>query len=193
MLPASIDTSISGTQNYEFSPDPGQCATVKTTVPITVTGPTPPVFTINTSYCQNSSPDSLPAVSDNGIPGSWSPLSIDTSSEGTRSYVFTSLPDDCSVTHQFELTVTVNPVQTPVFDLVTEYYFIDNPQVLPTLSDNGITGVWQPSTVFPGTGRSETYTFIPDGDQCSGSYSTRITVIGYPKFFTPNGDGINDY
>lgn len=35
--------------------------------------------------------------------------------------------------------------------------------------------------------------FIPEQDQCAIPFSIEITATGYPKFFTPNGDGYNDY
>jgi len=192
-FPAQIDTSSAGTATYEFSPDAGQCATGKITLNVTVTGSDRPVFNITNSYCQNAVPEALPNISDNGIIGNWSPAAIDTSNPGTQTYIFTPEPGVCSViANQFELTVEVAAITTPAFQLITAYYFVDSPQPLPTVSDNGITGTWYPSVIAATTSATGTYTFVPDSDQCSEVFSIAITVINYPKIFTPNNDGYHD-
>ena len=191
-FPSIIDTSVAGTHTYEFSPDTAQCTTGKITLTVNVSGAGRPAFNINSAYCQNATPDNLPTVSDNGIPGSWSPSAIDTSVLGIKNYTFTSVPGSCSVTYQFELVVEVTRITIPVFDLITDYYFVETPQILPTVSDNGISGNWYPSVVLPNTLATGTYMFVPDTDQCADVFSIEMNVVNYPNYFTPNSDGYND-
>ncbi|SDJ98090.1 T9SS type B sorting domain-containing protein [Flavobacterium noncentrifugens] len=192
-FPERIDTSSAGTAVYVFLPDAGQCNTGKITLNITVTGSDRPVFNITTSYCQNAVPENLPNISDNGIIGNWSHAAIDTSNPGMQTYVFTPDSGVCSViSHQFELTVEVAAITTPVFNLITDYYFLDSLQILPTVSDNGIAGTWYPSGIAATASATGTYMFVPDSDQCSEVFSVAIKVINYPKIFTPNNDGYHD-
>jgi len=191
--PAVINTSSVGTVVYVFSPAAGQCTTGAVAWNITVTGTERPVFSINTNYCQNAVPDLLPTISNNGIIGSWNHAAIDTSAPGIKTYTFTAEPGTCSViSDQFELTVEIVPVTTPVFELITDYYFIESPQVLPTVSDNGIAGIWHPAVIDTNTSTTSTYRFTPDPDQCAEVFSIAIKVISYPKIFTPNNDGYHD-
>lgn len=189
-LPAQIDTAFAGTSVYEFSPDAGQCTTGKATLNITVIGSDAPVFNLTTTYCQNAVADALPNISDNGIIGTWSPGIIDTSGLGIQTYTFTPEPGTCTIIiNQFELTVGVVANTTPVFALLTDYYFEESPRVLPKVSDNGIKGNWYPAVVAS----SGAYSFVPDSGQCARKFYTNINVVSYPKFFTPNDDGYNDF
>lgn len=66
--------------------------------PVQCTNLTTPVFTQLGPYCQNDNPGVLPAISDNGITGSWD-QPINTAITGSTTYTFT--PDDplqCSTT-----------------------------------------------------------------------------------------------
>jgi len=106
-FPAAIDTSTAGTQTYTFTPDEGQCAEV---YPITIetAESIAPVFSdLPEIYCFNSEAEALPAVSDNGISGSWYPGEINTGIQGVTSYVFT--PDGNQCSEPYELVVTVYP------------------------------------------------------------------------------------
>jgi len=53
-------------------------------------------------------------------------------------------------------------------------------------------GNFQPSPIFLGVTPGYHVFYINDINGC-GVVSEEIIVIDYPKFFTPNGDGINDY
>ncbi|AXG73531.1 hypothetical protein DVK85_04505 [Flavobacterium arcticum] len=58
-------------------------------------------------------------------------------------------------------------------------------------------GPWQDSNIFTGViPRSTAYTVhVRDKDACSDFVVDipNVNVIDYPRFFTPNGDGYNDY
>jgi gliding motility-associated-like protein len=50
----------------------------------------------------------------------------------------------------------------------------NNTPTLPSTSTNGITGVWQPSTIS--NTQSNTYTFTPDGGQCASTYDVNVII-----------------
>lgn len=53
-------------------------------------------------------------------------------------------------------------------------------------------GNYQLSPTFNNVPEGEHIIFVKDKNGCGISYKS-FTVIGYPKYFTPNNDGINDY
>ncbi|MEW5677212.1 T9SS type B sorting domain-containing protein, partial [Flavobacterium enshiense] len=54
------------------------------------------------------------------------------------------------------------------------------------------SGPWQESNVFTNLSTGNVYTvYVTDENGCT-SDSQSIYLIGYPHFFTPNGDGAND-
>src|SRR5213078_4370006 len=87
--PATINTATAGTTTYTFTPtDASQCATTAS-ISVTVTPQVTPTFTAVGPLCQNSSAPALPSTSTNGITGTWSPATINTSTAGTTTYTFT--------------------------------------------------------------------------------------------------------
>ncbi|MFD0985118.1 T9SS type B sorting domain-containing protein, partial [Flavobacterium myungsuense] len=52
-------------------------------------------------------------------------------------------------------------------------------------------GEWQSSNVFSGISSGLHTVSITDSEGCT-SFTDTVTIINYPKFFTPNGDGFND-
>src|SRR5205085_1407064 len=88
--PATINTSSVGTTSYTFTPDDPCGAPI--TIDITITGSITPTFPAFGPYCLNTNAPSLSATSDNGLTGTWTPSTINTSGVGTSSYTFT--PDD---------------------------------------------------------------------------------------------------
>ncbi len=53
-------------------------------------------------------------------------------------------------------------------------------------------GPFQASNIFTNVAPGAHMVTVSDLNGC-GSVSDNITVVGFPKFFTPNGDGSNDY
>ncbi|MCB0442707.1 MAG: T9SS type B sorting domain-containing protein, partial [Flavobacterium sp.] len=51
---------------------------------------------------------------------------------------------------------------------------------------------FQDSPVFTNVSAGEYIITIRDLNGCDNSFES-IVVLDYPKFFTPNGDGVNDY
>jgi hypothetical protein len=169
--PAIVDNQVSGT--YTFTPDPGQCA-LSFTYTQSVNPIVTPVFGFGTSLtiCAGDAVPSLPTISDNGITGTWNPAVVSNTTSGV--YTFTSSSDPCAPPVTF--TVTVNPVVTPDFSFGSSGSICagESVPVLPTTSDNGITGTWSPAVVDDQA--SGTYTFTPDPGQCATSFIYTQTV-----------------
>ena len=169
--PSTVDNQNSGT--YTFTPNAGQCAN-PTTFNVTVTPNITPTFSFGTSLsiCAGQAVPTLPATSDNGITGSWSPSTVDDQNSGT--YTFTPGAGQCATATTFD--VTVNPNITPTFNFGTSLSVCANASVptLPATSQNGIIGTWNPSTVDNLV--SGTYIFTPDAGQCATSTSFDVTI-----------------
>ena len=61
---------------------------------------------------------------------------------------------------------------------------------------NNIDGPYQSSNVFTGIPSGQVTVFVRDKNGCGITQETveqDLTVEGFPKFFTPNGDGVNDF
>ncbi|MGV3697015.1 T9SS type A sorting domain-containing protein [Flavobacterium sp.] len=174
------------TTTYTFTPDGGQCAAT-TTLTITVNQPTT-VPTFNAVSICNGDAFALPAISNNGITGVWSPAFDNTN---TATYTFTPDPGQCGVTTT--LTVTVNQPVTPTFTAITPICNGDA-LILPTTSINGYTGTWSPAINNTAT---TTYTFTPTAGQCATTASLTVTVNQpvTPTFATVaaicNGDALS--
>ncbi|MEL6668317.1 MAG: gliding motility-associated C-terminal domain-containing protein, partial [Bacteroidota bacterium] len=165
--PALIDNQASGT--YTFTPDGGQCA-VDFSFDVTINAPEAPTFNLQTGYCENAVTDALPATSDNGIPGTWSPASIDNQASGT--YTFTPDAGQCAQVFTFDVSISAPTVAT--FNLTDSYCQDAVTEALPLMSDNGINGSWNPAIVD--NQASGTYTFTPDGGQCASGFSFDVTI-----------------
>lgn len=64
-----------------------------------------PAFSaVQSSYCYGATV-TLPTTDDNGIAGSWSPATINTSSPGTTTYTFTPTDMTCARTYEKQITV----------------------------------------------------------------------------------------
>jgi hypothetical protein len=158
--PATVDNQVS--ESYVFTPAAGQCATT-TSFDVTVSPNTIPIFSIGSSLtiCAGASVPTLPTTSDNGVAGTWSPATVDNQASGT--YTFTPSAGQCAITATF--TVTVNPNITPSFAFGTSMTICagSGAPSLPAVSDNGITGSWNPATADDQN--SATYTFTPAAGQ----------------------------
>src|SRR6202008_4846400 len=99
-----------------------------------------PTFSFGTSLtiCAGGTVPPLPAASQNGITGTWSPGTVDDQNSGT--YTFTPDPGQCAVAAFF--AVTVNPNITPTFSFGTSLTICAGGIVpsLPSTSQNGIAG-----------------------------------------------------
>jgi hypothetical protein len=111
---------------------------------ITVNPLITPTFTQVDPICSGNVLDPLLLTSDNGITGTWLPAIDNTA---TKTYTFTpditQLGQACAVNET--MTITVNPIITPIFTQVDPICNGDVLVALPTTSNNNITGTWSPA------------------------------------------------
>ena len=102
--PATIDTSVSGTVHYTFTPNAGQCA-VPTSMDITVNNNVAPLFTTPAPICTGTPAPVLPTLSNNtpAITGTWNPAVVSNTTSGT--YTFTPDAGQCASTATVQVTV----------------------------------------------------------------------------------------
>ncbi|MEC4049148.1 gliding motility-associated C-terminal domain-containing protein [Flavobacterium sp. SUN046] len=165
--PAIVNNTTTGT--YVFTPDPGQCASIFTQTIFVINNVTP-TFSTPLTLCQGASAPNLHTVSNNGIQGTWSPSTVDNTTTGT--YVFTPNAGQCAL--QKTITITVIPNITPVFTLPTFICQGATAPLLPTTSNNGVIGTWNPATVSNTT--SGNYIFTHSAGQCASNTLISISV-----------------
>lgn len=179
--PATVDNTTSGT--YTFTPDAGLCA-VNATFTVTVIQNVTPTFSFGGSVtiCSGATAPLLPATSTNGIAGTWSPATVDNTTSGT--YTFTPDPGQCVIPPTVSLNVTITPNTIPTFSFGNSLAICAGGTVptLPTTSDNGVTGTWNPAIV--NNQSSGTYQFTPAAGVCALPFNYTVTVspIVVPRF-----------
>ena len=189
-LPLLSNNSISGkwtpalnnlaTTEYTFTPDVGQCAnTTKLTITVNSAAISPTFNTIN-PICAGETIAVLPTISNNSISGKWTPA---LNNLATTEYTFT--PDVGQCANTTKLTITVNPKITPIFNAVNPICAGETIAVLPTISNNSISGKWTPALNNLATTE---YTFTPDIGQCAAV--TKLTITVNPKI-TPIFNAVN--
>jgi gliding motility-associated-like protein len=169
---ATIDNTITGHTVYTFTPAANQCAE-PSILNINITPRTVTSFALQqiAPFCSGTAPiPDLPAISDNGITGTWSPAVIDNTLSGT--YTFTPDAGICATVATLDVTV-IQPINPGFDDIV----FCENAPVpvLDTTSPLGITGTWSPAVIDPAV-TSATYTFTPDAGECALSQTITVTV-----------------
>jgi gliding motility-associated-like protein len=128
-------------------------------------------------YCVGDTPGSLPIPTDgngNNVGGTWSPTTISTSSAGTLNYTFTPSDTDCFETVVMQVVVN-DPTLVPTFTQLGPYCQNSTPGVLPTTSNNGITGTWN-AAISTATANTTTYTFTPSAGQCASQATMDVTI-----------------
>ncbi len=192
VLPTTSTNSITGTWNpstvsntasgsYTFTPTAGQCANTAS-LSVTVNQPVTPTFNAVPAFCAGTTAPVLPTTSTNSITGTWNPSTVSNTASG--SYTFTPTAGQCANTAS--LSVTVNPLITPVFNAEPPVCSGSPAPLLPTTSLNTITGTWSPDPVSNTI--SGTYTFTPTAGQCATTTTLNITVD--PTFSTVVDDTI---
>ncbi len=147
------------TTDYTFTPTTGQCA-ARATLRIVVNPVITPTFTQVAPICVGQSLSALPTTSNNGITGVWTPPLDNTQ---TTRYTFTPNAGQCATS--VDMTIAVNnPSIVPIFTQVAPICTGQNLSVLPTTSNNGITGTWSPAMNNLATTR---YNFTPNPGQCA--------------------------
>jgi hypothetical protein len=180
-LPTTSINGITGTWSpspdntsttiYTFTPAAGQCATTST-LTVTVNPNITPFFMPVAPICSGAALAPLPATSNNGITGTWSPAINNTA---TTTYTYMPTSGQCATTST--LTITVNPYVTPTFNSIGPLCQNSTPPIQPLSSTNipPITGTWNGpiSTTAVGT---YLYTFSPAAGACATIATMSITV-----------------
>ena len=187
----ALDNTV--TTTYTFTPDFGQCAG-EISIDIVVNQPLVPQFDLLVPICEGELAPVLPVSSLNGITGTWSSAVVDNMVSGD--YTFTPDPGQCATNQVIHMTIN-QPTLTNVVCEVGEP-FSGNRTITVYASASGIYeyqldgGVPQYENVFNDVTPGNHTVTVSDINGCSASITTEVLVIDYPKFFTPNGDGIND-
>ncbi|WP_170062816.1 hypothetical protein [Polaribacter filamentus] len=182
-LPTTSNNNITGTWSpvmdntattiYTFTPNASETCAINQTMTIKVNPLITPTFTQVVAICNGDVLAALPTTSNNNVIGTWSPAINNTL---TSTYTFspdTTQPGQaCAVNETME--ITVNPLITPTFTQVAAICNGESLTVLPTTSNNGVTGTWSPAMDNTLT---TTYTFSPDGSEtCAVNETMTITV-----------------
>lgn len=141
---------------------------------LTVTDTIAPEFDLQNTYCLNSTAPALLNVSDNGIQGTWNPIAIDTSAPGPATYTF--MPDDGQCASEFSIEVEITDQISSEFDLEDSFCLGTIPPDLPTISDNNISGTWDPVAIDTSAPGPATYTFTPDDGQCAAEFELEVEI-----------------
>lgn len=207
-LPSVSNNGISGswapelnnmeTTEYTFTPTPitGVCFE-ESKMTITVLSKVNPVFTQVEPICNGNTIMPLPTTSNCGVTGAWTPS---LNNLETTLYTFTPDPGQCAESTTMTLIInTINPLTISVTNL-SEQFEVNQIISVTATGGSGIYeyqldgGIWQSESRFQfEDGCNEHILAIRDiVDVCSTQPETTISLMAYPKFFTPNGDGFND-
>ena len=164
-------TSISTT----FIPDDNNCTTA-VTFEINVIEEQIPEFDPQEKLCK-SDILSLPNLSNNNILGTWTINPIDASAISTSAITTTFQPNETCFA-EYELTIQIENINEPIFDLPTYLCPADSIYFYPTVSDNNISGTWDFSQFNPSDniGQDIVSTFFPNDSFCSVEFISSITI-----------------
>jgi gliding motility-associated-like protein len=155
-----------------------------------------PTFQID-DVCIGETIPSLPNFSQEGIAGTWSPA---INNLATTTYTFTPDPGQCA--NPTTETIQVNPINTLAITVENTSAPFESNQIVEVTVTGGSGnyeyqldgGNWQTSSIFQNVvGCQDHIVKVRDAEGCSNEPESAVTILSYPKFFTPNGDGFNDF
>jgi len=154
-----------GTYTYQVTASNGQNCTKTKEITITVIDSQTPTFSFPTTFCQYSTPITLPSKSDDNINGTWSLATINTTTPGQYTYTFTPAPNSCGDTKDVKITITPKPVLT-----VSPTQTICEGQSVTLTASGASTHVWTANGVLI-SGNENEKTFSP-------TINTTYKVVG---------------
>ncbi len=157
------------------NPSGPPCSATSANYSLTVNPEITPTFDPIGPICQGSTPPALPNISANGVVGTWTPASINTSTVGTTPYLFTPTESPCAL--PITLDISINETVTPKFTPIDPICKSSEPPVLPTVSDNNIAGTWNPPYIDTSTPGTKTYTFTPSESACATTTTLPIVIL----------------
>ena len=204
-LPTTSNNGITGTWSpaldntttttYTFAPDVDLCAP-SVMLTIHVNQIVTPTFTPVAEICTGDILSPLPTTSLNGITGTWSPALNNTT---ITTYTFAPTAGECAL--PTTLTIDVKPIVTLTMSLTNESEEFAANQIISVTATGGSGtyeyqldgGDWQTTSTFENLrGCNEHTVAVRDVLRCSIDIQDTISILEYPKFFTPNNDGYND-
>jgi len=160
-------------------------------------------------YCTNTFPETITLHGGvlNDLPNNYyyewyfngALTDVDTSfneiNEAGNYTVIVTDPNGCSSSR----TLTVNASETAIIESISIEGIFPNNTITVNVTGQGfydyalddINGFYQESNVFTNIPEGEHIIYINDRNGC-GIVEETITIVGIPKFFTPNGDDVND-
>lgn len=194
--PSAINTSISGTTTYTFTPQTGPCEIITPyQINITVGNNFSPDFPSTISLCSGDTPPILATTSPNGISGTWSPATIDNLNSGN--YTFTPSLGSCA--NPQTITVTILESQLQSFSYSVSGIFTENQSITINAFPTGNyyyqldNGALQESPIFENVSIGNHTITVLDSNGCGYFITEDVFILNYPNYFTPNDDGINDF
>lgn len=168
-----------GDHEFEFIPDDIYCAE-NYTYTVSIIEEFQPQFNLVTGFCSSQPQITLPTISDDGYIGSWTIPLIDPSQAGTTSIQSTFIPDpgqaNCliSFTETFEVDLLIDPS----FDLPQIICSDNLPYTLPLVSNNGVQGIWNITTIDnSNTEQVLNLVFTPNDLSCYNLINTSIEIV----------------
>jgi gliding motility-associated-like protein len=145
---------------------------------VTVNAPIQPTFNPIADVCLGAAAPTLSATSLEGIAGTWSPSTVDTSIVGNTCYTFTPT---LSCFLPATLCVTVTGQILPTFDPIANICENGTATALPLTSLNGVAGSWTPTDINTTVVGPSVYTFNPDTTLSPCAIQTTLTVTIDPS------------
>ncbi len=173
-----ITTATLGSQTHTFTPsstDPAHVCAVPLNVTVNITNGTPATFAAVGPYCQTDSP-SLPATSNEGFTGTWTPSTINMSNFSATGQNFTFQVDPNQCASDGSLNVVVLSSVTPTFNAFSSLCLNATPPALPSQSLQNIAGSWTPSIISTSTAGTSSYSFTPASGACATTANVSVTV-----------------
>lgn len=190
------DTSLLGSNTYYCSQTLGLCESPRIGITVNVSGIALVPDFKDLKYCYGDNIPLLNTTSPNGISGSWQPSIINNTLSDT--YTFTPNTNECAT--QKNITVSINFPISISFDWSVKEAFSDYQFLTITSTTPGDylyqldSGTPQTSSIFENITHGLHSVTVIDSNGCSNPFTRNdITVINYPKFFTPNNDQYNDF
>ncbi|WP_261374453.1 T9SS type B sorting domain-containing protein [Dokdonia sp. Hel_I_53] len=206
-LGVNYTTSNQNLQLFVRVNDGGQCISISE---VSILVESPPQLEIDEQifYCLNTYPETISISSGVADDTSlyqyeWSYNGVNIDENTSEIQVNETGVYMASVTNQNNCTssriITLVPSDVAIINDVDINSFSDNSTVTINVTGDGLyeysignsTGPYQEENTFENVSPGFYEVFVRDKNGC-GVSSKIISVLGFPKFFTPNGDGTND-
>lgn len=201
----SFDPKLNTSGVYEYRIDSEICETYSSYVTVIVDAPASAGESASISLCKNSQAinlfDLLGPEAEKG--GKWTPSFINGNSifdpavDEAGTYVYTIELGECGTTSA-EVDISLNASENIEEYEIVLSDFDENNFIEINILESGDFEYSIDALNFSGQNRfsdlpgGEYHVYVQEINGCKTLMET-VTIVGYDKFFTPNGDGFNDY